>query len=87
MVEQDCAEYGCLPSEAAAERRYYEPTVRLMDDVREARMMRRIHEQHKRAEESNPAQCGAAKEHLANVYGSTYSIYLIGWEAVSEYGR
>ena len=87
MVESVCAEFGCLPSEAASELRYYEPNARLMDDVRDARIMKSIHVQHVRSETMPAEQCAAAKEHLSKSYGETYSIYLIGWEAVVEYGR
>ena len=50
-------------------------------------MMSRLHAAHEASERYPAAQCSAAKEHLAKSYGEVYSIYLIGWEAVSAYGR
>ena len=83
MIEQDCADFGCLPSEAVAERRWYEPTARLMDDVRDARRMRHLHDQHTRSETMPAEQCAKVREHLASTFGVDYSRYLLPAEFVT----
>ena len=84
MVEAVCADFGCLPSEAAAEFRLYEPTARLFSDVKDARMMRRIHEQHVASERKSAPACAADREWLAATYGTVYSRYLLPPEFVTE---
>ena len=44
-------------------------------------MMRRIHEAHT-SSEHDAAAAARVRERLADAYGRTYSIYLIGWDAV-----